>query len=378
MKTPAKTLIAIALATSCSVSAEPNGGTGKDLPFFNGMRPGLQTELKVLDFSGRSLHELGGEIAATQPLTDKFEYAPSIAYEKAAIALDNAREFIPGYVKMLETQAKARNLDILDIIAKGINFDLVLDDAILDGLAAKLNKGCTTMAFNNGVVGQTIDLPYSLIDDETTWIKTDNFIGMLEDGVVYQGMGKHIGLTLNHLGATSYPTTQSEQLVSVDMLFYAASQKNNVEEVIALFERFRPPVASNFTVADDKGGYAAINVSGDSIVVKRGSNKGVAHTNHIDAVEHKYLKSEADFDKMNKMMGWTFARKEAAELFIKYTPELTVEAMQYAFSQRPINLTVYEGDQFVTVTSYVMDMKQGCVYVAPENPRFSNYTQVCF
>ncbi|MGF1832348.1 carcinine hydrolase/isopenicillin-N N-acyltransferase family protein [Photobacterium sanguinicancri] len=371
-------ILTLALAVSSSVFAAPNGGVAKDLPFFNGERASFQKALNVIDLSDKKLSEAGLDIAKLQSANTSFEGISVATYKKAEMALNNARIYMPEYVEMLRVQAQERNIHLVDLIAKSIHFDLSLDSEIVANVKQKLEKGCTTMAFNNGIVGQTIDLPYSLIDSETTWVKTQNFIGLVEDGVIYQGMGRHVGLAINHLGEISYPNTDNDKIVSADMFFYAASQKNNVEEVIELAQQIRTPIAYNFTVADDKGGYAAINVSGDKIVVHRGTEKGVAHTNHIESATEKYIQSPKDYTQVNQKMGWTFARKEAADFFIKYTPELTVEAMQYAFTQRPINLTAYEGDQFVTVTSYVLDMKKGCAYVAPENPRFTDYTQVCF
>jgi hypothetical protein len=68
---------------------------------------------------------------------------------------------------------------------------------------------------------------------------------------------------------------------------------------------------------------------------------------------------------------------DAANLFLSYSQELTVEGMQYLFNQRPINITKYNDKDFVTVEAMVFNVKEGCAYVSGDNPRLGEYTQVC-
>ena len=81
--------------------------------------------------------------------------------------------------------------------------------------------------------------------------------------------------------------------------------------------------------------------------------------------------------EVNQKTGWTFARQDYLDFWLKYTPELDLGAMKELFSVRPINLSPYKGDVFATVQAKIWDVKDGCAHVTADNPCFVDYEKVC-
>ena len=343
---------------------------GEDLPFFDGVQETTQVGCHIKDMSEASTAEVGQYLS-------QFNIDETIAdaFVLAEASISNIEAAAPEYLQILNANASARGVTTIELVAALMTPDLIVNNTLKDMKKAMSPKGCTSMAFNNGLVGQTHDFDISYLGDHTTVLKTKDALHLVVDGMLFQAMGHHVGIVLNFLGAfAGEGFGPDDKILNMDAIFFAASRKNSVAEVIALLEEYRPAMPMNFTVADNQGDCAAIQVSKAGLNVIR-NERGVAYTNHTEETRTALL-AEMSYAEANKELSWTFAREDAANLFIAYTPEMTVEAMQYAFNQRPINMCKYDGNGFVTIEAMVFDVMAGCAYVSGDNPRFGNYTKV--
>ncbi|MCW8349024.1 hypothetical protein MD535_23825 [Vibrio sp. ZSDZ65] len=364
---------------------------GDNLPYFSADRPAIQEAAYIIDATGKSPEEIGVIIAKSalgrgEELTPLGDSA-KLWLDIAAQAIKNIEKVNYAHLRMLRAQAEYRGVTVETLVASMMAPDLLIDSAVTgEDVTDYINlpNGCTSIAYNNGLVGQTLDWPINSIKEDTTLLKTDYQIGEISDGTLFQQMGRKVGVTITHLGRMSIQTTADySNIITLDALASTAAQMNSVEEVIALAKQYKLIVPMNMTVADDKGGYAAINVAGEDTVVHRGNDKGVAFTNHTQYLRDKLLPSGVSAQQeteVNTKNFWTFARKDAAENFIRYTPELTIESMKYLFTSKPVNLSKYNGNEFVTTKAFIWDLNTGCAEFAPENPLFmkEDYTKVCF
>ena len=369
-----KSKILIVLAASSFFAQAVGAETARDLPFFNGERAAVQQGAVIVDMTGKSAEEIGRYMATA--VLD-FESITQEALDLAERAVENNKKIAPVYMEIMGEQAKARGVSLVEMLAVGQVMDLKINKSLAGPKLTAPPKGCTTVAFETGLVGQTFDYPISFLNDHTTVLKTEDRMQMFADGMLLPGMGRRVGITVNYLGLYAGEGAQYEDnVVTLDAVTSGATQKNSVQEVIDMLQNYRTPIPYNFTVADADGDYASIEVTRDAIKVSRGE-RGVAHANHTDNFRDEVL-SEMSFSEANQRLFYTFVREDYANLFVSYTPELTIEAMQYLFEQRPVNMTVYKGGDFITVESYVWDLKNGCAYVSGDNPRFGKYTKECF
>jgi len=387
-----KLIAALIISASSMAHATDSANViGDNLPYFNADRPAIQEQAYVIDATGKTPEEIG-IIIAKNSLERGEDLAPlgenaELWLDIASKAINNIDKLNPEHLRMLKAQAEYRGISLERLVASTIAPDYIIDSSVSgDGLEdyISLPNGCTSIAYNNGLVGQTLDWPLDSIKEDTTLLKTDTQIGEISDGTLFQQMGRKVGVTITHLGRLSIQSTANyDNIITLDALASTAAKMDSVEEVIALAKQYKLLVPMNMTVADDKGGYAAINVARENTVVHRGNDKGVAFTNHSQSLRDKLLPEGTSAQKeteVNTKNYWTFARKDAADNFIRFTPELTIESMKYLFNSKPINLSKYNGDDFVTTKAFIWDLNTGCAEFAPENPLFmkGDYTKVCF
>lgn len=386
MKSSLKTLsIAISLATTIgafSITAAAQQAPGEKLDYYAPDRTAHQVGAVVVDLTGKGQEALAQHLATLHRLTPE-----QLVLDIAANATKNNKVIAPKYAQLMERQAQIKGVEIHELYAAiaqadwDINKSFVTagdDLAMLQG-AAETMRGCTTLAFAEaGIVGQNNDMAISnLLAAETTVIKTDERIFLATDGGHFQGMGKHVGAVLNFMGEPSAPsaTTDTNNVVTPDAVFAAITASASVEEAFNKLKDYTTPVAISFTVADDKGDHGAIEMTTNGTRLVRGES-GIGHGNHTTEMREAFLADKTELEA-NMIFADTFAREDAANLFINYAKERTVQGMQFILEQKPINLTKYDSD-FVTVESMVFDTKAGCAYVSGDNPKFGDYTKVCF
>lgn len=377
-----KTILALTTMALLSSAAMAQSVPGDKLDYYNPQRAAHQLGANVVDYSGDKQPQLAGYLATLHRLTPE-----PIVIEIAQNAVNNNRAIAPKYAELMEQQAQIKGLPVHELYAAiaqadwNINKPFIAadDDLALLQSAAESMNGCTTLAFaDSGIVGQNNDMGIeNLMATETTVIKTDDRIFIATDGGHFQGMGKHVGAVLNFMGEPSAPsaTADTPNVVTPDAVFAAITSSKSVEDAYSKLKDYTTPVAISFTVADDSGDHGAIEMTTQGTRLVRGES-GIGHANHTREMRTAFL-ADKTLLEANQVFADTFAREDSANNFINFAKERDVAGMQYILEQKPINITKYDSD-FVTVESMVFDTKAGCAYVSGDNPKFGQYTQVCF
>ncbi|WP_147395015.1 carcinine hydrolase/isopenicillin-N N-acyltransferase family protein [Alginatibacterium sediminis] len=376
-----KALIALAVITAATSIASAEHLAGDVLDYYHAEREAVQNGAIVIDLSGQGMEAIAQQLASL-PRGEAEEAVLQIAKN----AVENNRKVAPEYVEIMERQAQIKGVPVYQLFASiaqadwdiNKNFIQAEDTAALTSAVESI-RGCTTLAFaETGIVGLNNDMGIGFLHEgDTSVIKTDDTIFLATDGGHFQGMGRHTAAVLNFMGDPSGPaaTVDTSNVITTDAAFAAITSSASVEEAFNKLKDFTTHVALNFTVADDSGDHGSIEMTTNGTRIVRGDG-GIAHANHNAEMRAEFL-SHTPLREANATFADTFAREDAGNAFISYAKERDVNAMQYILSQRPINMAKYDSD-FVTVESVVFDTKNGCAYVAGDNPRFSDYTQVCF
>ena len=369
-------MIAIVLTLSSNlVSAQDK--IGDNLSYFHADRETAQKEVLVKDFTGKSDTELAKYLATKERAT-----APQNVIDAFEVAVENNRKIAPKYVSMMEQQAKFLRVPVHELFA----IASLEDYKVIQGAKKSLQtngeindmSGCTTVAFNTGIVGQNNDLGLDHLSSDTEVIKTDSAIFFPTDGAHFQGMGKHVGIVLNvTIDIEAGDGLGKDNLVSTDAVFAAATSSKSIADFIDKVTGYTTIVPINFTLADDQGNHAAVRISNEGLFVVNHHERGSASANHSDRFKENVL-SQMTLIEANDAFFDTFAREAHAMAFFEYSPKLDIEAMQYLFSERPINLAKYNEKSFVTVETMIFDVVNGCAYLTGDNPRFTEYTKVSF
>ena len=295
---------------------------------------------------------------------------------------DNTKALNPDYIATLESIAGEMKMDSRELFALS-QTDYAVVQLIKKGQQTDVKAaGCTSMAFSDtGVVGQTNDL--ASLDGGVGIIlhKDDSIVTMTGFGPAGQTLGKNVGVVINFLGAdTEGVDVDSSLATGMGGLVEAAAKTDSVEEALKLVEAHRPIVGMNFTIADKAGDFVSVEMSKDGLLVTRGDN-GVAHANHSlrEGNEENFRAGlGGEFRDQTIKSSYTFWRQEAANTFLKHTPEKNVDAMKNIFNQKPIAQSAAYGSDFITVNTVVMDTKAGCMNYAPGIGEWTGYQQVCF
>ncbi|MBD0400115.1 hypothetical protein [Flammeovirga sp. EKP202] len=345
---------------------------GDNLDYFNAQRQPVQTKVEVLDFTDKSDYQLAEYLSKIDRDT-----VPSEVLKQYAHVVENNRKIAPEYVAMMEKQAEIRGVDVVQLFAEASYVDVEVSEYGKTKIKKAL-KGCTSMAFNNGIVGQNNDMGIDFLKGApTVMIRTKNSLFIPTDGAHFQGMGEHVGIVLNTIiDIESGNTLGKDNIVSTDAVFAMAVQCKSAKEFLEKIEGYATPSPINFTVADDQGNHFAVRVFSDRLEVANHNERGSYSANHTQVTKDAILE-KFDIYTANSFTANTFAREDAAGLFLEYTPELSVKSMQHLFSVRPINISKDAPEStFVTVQTMIFDVVNGVAYITPDNPRFVDYTKI--
>lgn len=376
-----KSIIALATVSILSMNVLANNVAGDVLDYYNAERAPVQNGAVVVDLTGQGVEAIAQKLA-TLPRGE----AEQTVIEIAKNAVENNRKVAPEYVAIMERQAEIKGVPVYMLFASIAQADWDINSNFVNAeniaqlqKAAESIRGCTTLAFaESGIVGLNNDMGIDFLHSgDTSVIKTDNTIFIATDGGHFQGMGKHTAAVLNFMGEPSAKaaTVDTKNVITTDAAFAAITSSSSVEEAFNKLKDYTTHVALSFTVADDSGDHGAIEMTTKGTRIVRGEG-GIAHANHNAEMRESFLEHSSLRDA-NKQFVDTFAREDAGNTFISYAKERDVNGMKYILSQRPINMAKYDSD-FVTVESVIFDTMKGCAYVAGDNPRFSEYTKVCF
>jgi hypothetical protein len=383
-----KKLLALAVLAVASTNVSAGNVAGDKLDYYKPERPAIQTGAEVIDLTGKGPKAVA-EFLATVHRLEADEEVLQIAKNSVA----NNKKIAPEYAEIMEMQAKIRGVEVHELYAALLQMDWSVNKIIAEAdkeLRLKKDKepmdehfskirGCTTIAFNDsGIVAQNNDLGIAQLKEfPTRLVKTDDVMFIPTDGGHFQGMGRHVGVVLNIMGEASAKTAavDADNLVTIDAVFASITHSKSVEDAISRLQGYTTPVAMNFTVADDSGDSAALEISAEGLTVVRGDG-GIGHGNHNAAMKERML-GMMTITEANEIFVDSFAREAAAQNFVDFAKEKTVDGMKYILNQKPINITLYDKD-FVTVETMIFDTKNGCAHVSGDNPLFGEYSKVCF
>ena len=376
-----KSILNIVILSALSFGAvAADNVAGDKLDYWNPERPAVQLGAEVIDLTGKGPEAIAQFLATVDRLQ-----ADDEVLQIAKNAVENNKKIAPEYAKIMERQAQIRGVEVHELYAALLQMDWSVNKLLAEAdkklMAENFTKirGCTTIAFNDsGIVAQNNDLGISQLQEfPTRIVKTDDVMFIPTDGGHFQGMGRHVGAVLNIIGEPSAKTASvdADNLVTIDAVFAAITHSKSIEDAISKLQGYTTPVAMNFTVADDSGDSAALEISAEGLVVVRGAG-GIGHANHNAAMKKRIL-GMMPITEANEIFADSFAREAAAQNFVDFAKEKTVDGMKYILNQKPINITLYDKD-FVTVETMIFDTKKGCAHISGDNPLFGEYSQVCF
>ena len=149
---------------------------GDDLAFFDDTIAAKQVGAIVKDFTGKSTKDIASFMASYEP-----EKPSEAAIVVAKLAIENNTNIAPEYMDLMQEQADIRGVSLVEMIAVASTIDIAVNDSIKESMNIA-PKGCTTVAFNTGIVGQTNDLPIDSLTDNSTVIKTGDYMHLMTDG----------------------------------------------------------------------------------------------------------------------------------------------------------------------------------------------------
>lgn len=377
-----KSILVLSIVTILSLNTFAGNVPGDRLDYYNPERSTIQSKVEVIDLTGKGPEAVAAYLATLERATPDSE-----VLQLAKNAIENNKTIAPAYAKMMEAQAKMRDVGVHELYAAVSQMDWSVNKSIIKSTtpeelskAATKMRGCTTLAFSDtGIVAQTNDLSldYLLTKSPTRIIKTDDTIFLPTDGGQFQGMGRSVSVVLNIMGDPSGTTAtlDTPNIVTNDAVFAAITSSDSVEDAYNKIKNYTTPVAMNFTVADKYGDHGAFEISVDGVKWVKGQG-GTGHANHTAEMKARMLE-KMTMPEANEAFVDSFARQQAAQNFVDYTREKTVDGMKYILNQRPINLAFYDKN-FVTVEAIIFDTKAGVAYVTGDNPLFTEYTKVSF
>ncbi|GLP96109.1 hypothetical protein GCM10007895_14150 [Paraferrimonas sedimenticola] len=377
-----------------AASIEPVDGLNVNQPFYQPEAFVIQKQAPVVDLTGIPV-ELHGQRIMSQAGKEVELFLANARRKFEVIGLDpiemsieltevfkNSKKLNPEFIGTLESLAQELGIDARELFALS-QTDYAVVKLMEKGKKTEVKPGgCTSMAFNSsGVVGQTNDLA-SLDYGSGIILKKDQSITTMTGfGPAGQSLGKRVGVVINFLGADTQGMDVSDSMATgMGALVDALAKTRSVEEAVELLTTNRTIVGMNFTIADIDGNAASVEVGRDGLLVTIGE-KGVAHANHSlrEGSEESFRANlGGNFKEQTIASSYSFWRQEAAETFLKHTPEIDVDAMKYIFNQKPIAQSAAYGSDFITVNTVVLDTQSGCMNYAPGIGDWTGYQQVCF
>ncbi|MCL1060209.1 hypothetical protein L2729_19790 [Shewanella gelidimarina] len=246
--------------------------------------------------------------------------------------------------------------------------------------ATESNRGCTAIAWNNGVIGQNQDMPLALGGHGAIWKSGEIIVQAPEPFFMGIAMTKSVGSTINTIDTFNFGELEQGMPLSGTSLGLL-SKFDNAQDIAKYMDDIKINSAPAYSLSDTSGNVLTVEAQRGNNVVLDGSNKGfVVHTNHPvgleDILVNRYANGNAKaFDSAVATTTW---RQVHAEAFAKFSPYQTVDALKDVLSQKPLFKTPYKGNAFVSTNSIIHDVNAGCSYGTTWLASMQDYTKVCF
>lgn len=239
--------------------------------------------------------------------------------------------------------------------------------------------GCSTLGWTNGIIAGNMDFISTFLGAQKN-TRTPDLIFEGEYYGAFRAMGRNVGLIIT----TIVPDSRAhgpDGLPHPMVIASVARRARNVAHAIELLNAINFESPMSYLMGDKDGGLAVYYaVDGDRLVNKP-TDGFVAQTNY--AVQNRDLLLEAwdnDYLELNENIMQALYRYDVAIALLRGVPldERNVDAMKTLLRTQPIQMRSARGQDFGTVTSYVMDLANGCMYQTPDRPDLVEYVKICF
>ena len=413
-----KSILAIALTTILSISGSVTAIAGEELSQTgkNGVtidltgdfyHPNetqvLQENTPVIEFAGLSeqggkdivagyIAEFGENIYAKTIQEKLDELNGALTTEQLADILNTKQDMIkhfPNVVNFYNGMADATGFTSDEVYmaawASDGMFAYDVQGIVKDALpklrkATESNRGCTAIAWNNGIMGQNQDMPIALGGYGAIWKSGEIIVHAPEPFFMGIAMSKNVGATINTIDTFNLGDLEDGMPLSGASLGLL-SKFDNAWDIAKYMDDIKINSAPAYQLSDTSGNALTVEAKRGINVVIDGSSKGfVVHANHPVGLEEVLVNRHAhgNAKAFDSVVAQTIWRQTHAEAFAMYSPYQTVAALQDVFSQKPLLKAPYKGNGFVSSNSIIHDVNEGCSYGTTWLPSMQDYTKVCF
>jgi hypothetical protein len=363
----------------------------------------LQENTPVIEFAGLSeqggkdivagyIAEFGGNVYAKTIQEKLDELNGALTTEQLADILNTKQDMIkhfPNVVNFYNGIADAAGFTSDEVyMAAWASDGMFAYDmhAIVKDAFPKLRKatesyrGCTAIAWNNGIMGQNQDMPIALGGYGAIWKSAEIIVQAPEPLFMGISMTKSVGVTINTIDPFNLGDLEDGMPLS-GVSLGLLTKFDNAQDIADYMDGIKINSAPAFQLSDTSGHALTVEAKSGNNVVIDGSAKGfVVHANHPVGLEEVLVNRLAHgnakaFDSVVAQTTW---RQAHAEAFAMYSPYQTVAALQDVFKQKPLLKAPYKGNGFVSTNSIIHDLHKGCSYGTTWIPTMQDYTKVCF
>ena len=246
--------------------------------------------------------------------------------------------------------------------------------------ATKAGRGCTAIAWANGIMGQNQDMPIALGGHGAIWKSGEIIVHAPEPFFMGIAMTKSVGCTINTIDTFNLGDLEDGMPLS-GVSLGLLSKFENAWDIAKYMEDIKINSAPAYQLSDTSGNALTVEAKRGINVVIDGSGKGfVVHANHPVGLEEVLVNRHANGNAkaFDSVVAQTIWRQTHAEAFAMYSPYQTVAALQDVFSQKPLLKAPYKGNGFCSTNSIIHDLHNGCTYGTTWLPTMQEYTKVSF
>jgi hypothetical protein len=114
------------------------------------------------------------------------------------------------------------------------------------------NKGCTVVGFNNGILGQTMDLGIDMIGETVVWNSPELIVNAVSP--FYTGMAMSRNMASNNNTIDAFSTLALEKGAPQSVVYLAAIMNtDNIDDAAELLSKYRTNASGAATLADKDG-----------------------------------------------------------------------------------------------------------------------------
>ena len=241
------------------------------------------------------------------------------------------------------------------------------------------NKGCTVVGFNNGILGQTMDLSIGMVGETVVWKSSELIVNAVSP--FYTGMAMSRNMASNNNTIDAFSTLALEKGAPQSLVYLAAIMNSeNVDEAAELLAKYPTNASGAATLADKDGGLSTFEYYAEGTKRIDAEFGYIVHTNHPLGQEQELANTITDgnLDAFNQIAAQTLGRYEFAESFMRWDIERTAGSIQSLFRSRPVLLPPTKTNSFITGTANISDINAGCMYATPYRPDLTDFVKVCF